>query len=73
MRLIEAIREAREGDFTYLAVDEDNEVYGYTSKPKVDRFGQWTDEKMDELCIGFLILKCNWEDTLIKLEDIKCY
>lgn len=75
MTLIEATRIAKELNYNYIAIDENGKIYAYISKPlKNEHGGLWINSFNDPFSetkfIGLLNSVCNWEKSLITLEDI---
>lgn len=70
MTLIEAIRKARKLHANYIAIDKDNECYSYTIKPNI-AINSFYITPNTATFIGYIsIYSFDWQDSLIKLNDI---
>lgn len=71
MKLIEAVRKARETGYKYIAVDRNLAMYGYTEIPEVF-FNIWeVGSHAASTFIGNYKLTCDWKESLIDVDNLQ--
>ena len=68
--LIELIKKAKEQNCLYLAIDKDEDVWGFFEKPRVNDYGWVVKQIGNYLYLGNYNLTCDWKDSLIDLNTL---